>query len=87
MFLTEYCERMAIKSFEEKRKTRDIPTVYIEGYIEGYIQGYKQGFEEGINLCVALASRLIEAGRFDDIRRMAQDSAYRDRLLREFNLS
>lgn len=44
----------------------------------------EEGREEGAAQFAALASRLVELGRPDDVRRAAEDAPFREQLLREF---
>lgn len=44
----------------------------------------EEGREEGVAQFAALASRLVELGRPDDVRRAAEDAPFREQLLREF---
>ena len=48
--------------------------------------GRQEGREEGSARFAALASRLIEAGRVDDLAQAASDPVRRDELFREFDL-
>lgn len=41
---------------------------------------------EGEQRCARLTGLLLEAGRMDDIRRMAEDRAYFEQLCQEFGL-
>ena len=49
-------------------------------------EGRQEGLEEGSARFAALASRLIEAGRVDDLAQAASDPVRRDELFREFDL-
>lgn len=42
--------------------------------------------EEGREEILELAGRLLEQNRMDDLKRMAKDVEYRERLFREFGL-
>ncbi len=42
--------------------------------------------EEGREEILELAGRLLEQNRLDDLKRMAKDAEYRERLFREFGL-
>ena len=53
---------------------------------EGRQEGRQEGLEEGSARFAALASRLIEAGRVDDLAQAASDPVRRDELFREFDL-
>lgn len=49
-------------------------------------EGRVMGRSEGVNLISALIAKLIDLGRNDDVARIARDSAYRDKLLAEFQM-
>lgn len=53
---------------------------------EGRQEGRQEGREEGSARFAALASRLIEAGRVDDLAQAASDPARRDELFRELGV-
>lgn len=48
---------------------------------------YEEGYAEGCELACKLTRMLLEAGRIDDIRRMAEDKAYYEQLCTEFGLT
>ena len=54
--------------------------------IEAREEGRQEGREEGSARFAALASRLIEAGRVDDLAQAASDPARRDELFRELGV-
>ena len=49
-------------------------------------EALEQGIEQGMNRLGALVALLLNAGRFDDAKRVFEDAAYRDKLLVEFGL-
>lgn len=49
-------------------------------------EALEQGIEQGMDRLGALVSLLLNAGRFDDAKRVSEDAAYRDKLLVEFGL-
>lgn len=49
-------------------------------------KGLERGLEQGEDRFAALADKLFEAGRVDDLRRASADSAYRECLFEELNL-
>lgn len=53
---------------------------------EALEQGIEQGIEQGMDRLGALVALLLNAGRFDDAKRVSEDAAYRDKLLVEFGL-
>ncbi len=57
-----------------------------EGIKIGVEQGMEQGIEQGEERFGALATRLLEAGRADDLLRAAADPAFKDALYQELGL-
>ena len=57
-----------------------------EGRLEGWAEGRAEGRTEGINQLAKLLTILTNENRFDDIKKAANDSCYRNMLLKEFNL-
>ena len=49
--------------------------------------GVVRGREEERRLMSALISKLLQAKRLDDLQRAAEDEEYRERLMKEFNIS
>lgn len=49
-------------------------------------EALEQGIGRGMNRLGALVALLLNAGRFDDAKRVSEDAAYRDKLLVEFGL-
>lgn len=49
-------------------------------------EALEQGIGQGMNRLGALIALLLNAGRFDDAKRVSEDAAYRDKLLVEFGL-
>ncbi|MFR2586885.1 hypothetical protein [Adlercreutzia equolifaciens] len=49
-------------------------------------EALEQGIGQGMNRLGALVALLLNAGRFDDAKRVSEDAAYRDKLLVEFGL-
>ena len=52
----------------------------------GKKQGLEEGMEKGRNQINELNTLLMEANRFDDLKRSVTDPAYQTELLKEFNL-
>ena len=52
----------------------------------GKKQGLDEGLQQGRNQINELVHLLIEANRFDDLKRSTTDPAYQAELLKEFNL-
>ena len=46
----------------------------------------EEALEQGMDRLGALVALLLNAGRFDDAKRVSEDAAYRDKLLGEFGL-
>ncbi|MBR2836363.1 MAG: hypothetical protein IKE43_11745 [Coriobacteriales bacterium] len=58
-----------------------------EQYELGKEEGISIGKEEGLDGGFRLINQLLSLGRNDDIARVTTDKAYRDALLKEFNLT
>lgn len=54
-----------------------------QGIAEGRAQGIEQGIEQSEAQFAALTTALLEAERFDDLKRAATDKEFRDQLLRK----
>jgi len=54
---------------------------------DGVVRGKELGRDEGRKLMSALVSRLLKEKRLDDIQRVTEDDEYRERLMKEFNIS
>lgn len=71
-----------------ERKGREIGLE--EGRKAGLQEGHKAGLSEGESIGLARASRLtkilIEQNRMEDLKRSAEDAAYRENLFREFGI-
>ena len=71
-----------------ERKGREIGLE--EGRKAGLQEGHKAGLSEGESIGLARASRLtkilIEQNRMEDLKRFAEDAAYRENLFREFGI-
>ena len=57
-----------------------------EGRKEGREEGRKEGLEEGEDRMASLIEKLLELNRMEDLKRIATDVDYRERLLREFGI-
>ena len=57
-----------------------------EGRREGRQEGRQEGEERERTILLTLIRKLIDANRFDDIRRLSIDSSYRETLIREFKI-
>ena len=53
---------------------------------EGREEGREEGIEIGAERAFALTRKLVEQNRIGDLKRLAEDSAYREQLFREFGL-
>ena len=49
--------------------------------------GVVRGREEERRLMSALISKLLQEKRLDDLQRAAEDEEYRERMMKEFNIS
>lgn len=63
---------------------------FSEGRDAGFNVGFSDGFSDGFNECIEQTNQLIicltQAGRIEDIIKVAQDPAYREQLIKEFHL-
>ena len=75
-------EKIRYQCFARERYEHDRASA-IEYGIE---QGIEQGIERGHNQINKLNHQLIEANRFDDLKRSTTDPKYQAELLKEFNL-
>lgn len=57
-----------------------------EGIRQGIEQGRKQGIEQGIALGEALVAELLKEQRFEDLKCVAEEISYREKLLKELNI-
>ncbi len=58
-----------------------------QGMQQGIQQGMQQGMQQGVQLMAQLSVRLAEDGKISEISRAATDSAYMDKLLKEYKIS
>jgi len=68
MILTEYDEKKVMENLKK------------ESYAEGKAEGKAEERELSNNLIL----KLISLNRIDDLKRLASDSAYRDKMIKEF---
>ena len=57
-----------------------------EGRIEGRVEGRVEGRAEGFGLMSKLIDILMGENRYDDVKKVTKDTAYRDKLLKEYRL-
>ena len=72
MILTEYDEKKVMENLKK------------ESYAEGKAEGKAKGKAEERELSNNLILKLISLNRIDDLKRLASDSAYRDKMIKEF---
>ena len=82
MCITEYNEARTRAEDREEGRAEGLE----EGRAEGRAEGRVEGRAEGESKFAALVVRLKEAGRVEDIFRIATDSAFRTKLYQEFGL-
>lgn len=75
---------MLLEEFDVDKYER---TLKAEGMEEGIEIGREEGRQEGTERMVLLTGKLLEQNRIDDLKRMAEDSEYRNQLFREFGLT
>ncbi|MDE7340074.1 MAG: hypothetical protein K2N80_05855 [Lachnospiraceae bacterium] len=74
---------MLLEEFDVDKYER---TIKAEGREEGRKEGREEGRKEGREEILELTRKLIEQNRMDDLKRLAEDSTYREQLFREFGL-
>ena len=89
--LSEVANDKRYKNAKEKllqNKEEDVTMCVIAEKLEnrGIEKGIERGIEKGIDLLAKLTLKLNEAGRLNDVVKVAMDSEYRQELLREYNL-
>ncbi len=45
-----------------------------------------KGVDKGVDLMAKLVNILVKAKRFDDVEKVSEDPAYRDKLMKEYKL-
>lgn len=53
----------------------------------GIEKGKVEGEIEGKNQMALLVKKLLDQSRIDDVKRVSEDEAYRDQLIKEFGIS
>ena len=57
-----------------------------EGKAEGRAEGKAEGKAEGENLILTLIQKLFAAGRGAEVQRVSEDTEYRMKIMKEFDL-
>lgn len=58
-----------------------------QGLEQGRKEGITEGLEQGESRYATLVDKLLEEKRFDDLKRSAEDAAFREQLLQELHLA
>ncbi len=84
----DYCISHNILSVFLKKFRSEVLGMLLEEFdVDKYERTIREeGKEEGREEILELAGRLLEQNRMDDLKRMAKDAEYRERLFREFGL-
>ena len=45
-----------------------------------------KGVDKGVDLMAKLVNSLVKAKRYDDVEKVSEDPAYRDKLMKEYKL-
>ena len=53
----------------------------------GITKGIEKGEIEGKNQMALLVKKLLDQSRIDDVKRVSEDEAYRDQLIKEFGIN
>ena len=74
--------------FLEKKELEEIKEVISMTRIGQMLleEGMEKGRAQGIEKMAELTEKLLDAGRTEDIRRAAKDKAYREKLMKEYQL-
>ena len=57
------------------------------GIAKGIEKGKVEGEIEGKNQMALLVKKLLDQSRIDDVKRVSEDEAYRDQLIKEFGIN
>lgn len=57
------------------------------GFAKGIEKGKVEGEIEGKNQMALLVKKLLDQSRIDDVKRVSEDEAYRDQLIKEFGIN
>ncbi len=80
--------KMSIYEYDEEREIRLIrEDERAIGREEGMKKGMEEGIEKGRQSILTLSKILLNTGRIDDLKRVADDEAYLEELCREYNIS
>ncbi len=84
-------KKMSIYEYDEEATKKLIAkNAYEDGMLEGITQGISQGISQGIaqgeSRLACLIQGLVEAGRSEELSKVAEDREYRNQLYKEFNL-
>ena len=71
-----------VKDMLDESKTKGLA----EGKAEGRAEGLAEGKAEGFSQLSKLIELLSDEERYADIKKIAKDAAYRDMLMKEYNL-
>ena len=83
-----YCiEHDILSEFLKSYRAEVLGMLLEEFDVDKYERTIKaEGREEGREEILELTRKLMEQNRMDDLKRLAEDSAYREKLFREFGL-
>ena len=73
---------LAISGMKEDARKEGI----LEGIQKGREEGTQKGIQEGETLILTLIQKLFAEGRSEEIKKIAEDEVYRNRLLKEYGL-
>ncbi len=76
-----------LETYADKKLKQGMQQGMQQGIQQGMQQGIQQGMQQGVQLMAQLSVRLAEDGKISEISRAATDSAYMDKLLKEYKIS
>ena len=91
--IIEFTEKLVHYIFNNNRNIcKEVDKVMGGQVLETYAdkklkQGMQQGMQQGVQLMAQLSVKLAEDGKISEISRAATDSAYMDKLLKEYKIS
>ena len=86
MSIFEFDQELHDKTLREEEYSRGKDDGYNLGKDDGYNQGKTDGYNQGYEKLSTLINCLIAEGLSDDISKVTTDKAYRDDMLKKYNI-
>ena len=83
--LREKAKVVSMSIFEFDQELHD-KTLREEEYLRGKDDGFNQGQDDAYEKLSTLINRMMEDGHMDDIYKVTTDKAYRDEMLKKYNI-